>query len=138
MNYRNHLFIDSLGQILIILFFAYLYSFKNDSAMVLKILLLLLCFWQLINGIISYKFFERINKKTYVRTAGISIATIFGINGFFWFAKDLLRLNRALLTIVENLKSVFEVLMIIFCALFCIWYIILTAREMYVVLFRTV
>lgn len=138
MNHRQHLIIDSLGQILILLFFAYLYSFKNDSTVVLKILPLLLTVWQLINGIISYKFFERIRKKIYVRTAGISIGTVFGINGIFWFSRDLLATNLTVLSMVENLKYAFEVMILVLCLLFCVWYLILTAKEMYIVLFRTV
>ncbi len=138
MNHRHHLFLDSLGQISILLFFAYLYSMKNDSMVVLKLLPLVLFFWQFFNGILSYRFFERIQKRLYVRTAGISTATIFGLNGFFWFAKDLLTTNLTVMVLVENLKTVFEVILIVSCALFCIWYLILTAKEMYIVLFRTV
>jgi hypothetical protein len=138
MNHRHHLFIDSLGQILILLFFGYLYSLKNDSNVVLKLIPIVLCFWQLINGILSYKFFERLSKKIYVRTAGITIATIFALNGFIWFSHKIIPLNQSVYSAFENIKSTFEVITIILCTLFCLWYIVLTVREIYIVLFRTI
>lgn len=138
MNHRHHLFIDSLGQILILLFFGYLYSLKNDSNVVLKLIPIVLCFWQLINGILSYKFFERLSKKNYVRTAGITIATIFALNGFIWFSDKIIPLNQSVYSAFENIKSTFEVITLILCALFCLWYIVLTVREIYIVLFRTI
>ncbi len=138
MNHRHHLFIDSLGQILILLFFGFLYSLKNDSNVILKLIPLILCFWQLINGILSYKFFERLSKKIYVRTAGITIATIFAMNGFIWFSHKIIPLNQSVYSAFENIKSTFEVITLILCMLFCLWYIVLTVREIYIVLFRTI
>lgn len=138
MQHRHHLFIDSLGQISILLFFSFLYGFKNDSITILKLLPLLLCLWQIINGIISYKFFERQSKKLFVKISGVSVATIFAINGIFWFANKTVSLSLYFYSLTENFNYFFEVITVVLCAVFCLWYFYLTTKDVYIILFKTV
>lgn len=136
MTNRQHLIIDALGQALIIIFYSLLTGNSSSPIEILKIMPVVLFSWQIINAILSYKFFERQSKKIFVRTGGWTIAGIF----LFWGATWVLFQFPILpvLEIIEKSEFIFWVLIPFLSAAFCCWYLYLTFKEVYNMLFNTI
>lgn len=136
MTSRQHLIIDTLGQSVIIIFYSLLIGKSNSPIEILKITPLVLLSWQIINALISYIFYNKQTKKLFVR---ISIWTLAG--GFIYWGCTWLICQFSFLSIgglIEKFESIFWILIPFFLVAFCFWYLYISLKEIYNIMFNTI
>jgi hypothetical protein len=138
MNYSLHLKIDALLQAIIIIFYAMLIGKSEAPSEIAIILPIVLCSWQFINGLLSYKFFERDSKKIYVRVCGWSLIILSGFWGALWFISNIPGLRYFSLIFGEEITPVFWILLPIFATIMSVWYLYITVRDLYNMMFNTI
>jgi len=138
MNHRHHLIIDSFAQAILILYFAFLLTKSTAPVEVLQIFFVFLSFWQFANGLLSYKFFERDSKKLYVRVYGYTLGVISGFFGLTWFLQTTGVFN--LLPAGFNISIMVYIWKIIpyYLIAMVLWYLIITFRDLYNMIYRTI
>jgi hypothetical protein len=138
MTHRHHLIIDALGQALIILFYGLLLGKTENFLTILQIFPMALTGWQFVNGLLSYKFFERDSKKLYVRITGMIFIAI----AAFWGLLLMLTQVSALAVIVGSvalpLIPFLIILMPILTTGMSLWYLYITIKDINIMLFRTI
>jgi len=134
MTYKQHLIIDALMQALIILFYGLLLGKTENPLAVLQIFPMALTGWQFINGVLSYKFFERDSKKLYVRITGMIFIAIFAFWGILLMLMQLL----SLVVIVGSFATILFILLPMLTAAMSLWYLYITIKDINIVLFRTI
>ena len=138
MTYRHHLFIDSLGQAILIIFFGFLIAGTESPVNMLELIPIMLFGWQFLNAIISYKFFERYTKQNFVRFSALGLILIFGIRGTLWFASLIPSIEESLNQTTLLIESYIYFILPFYCTLFLIWYLFITFKDLYNLIFRTV
>jgi uncharacterized membrane protein len=137
MTYRHHLFIDSLGQTILIIFFGFLIAGTESSVNMLELMPIMLFGWQFLNALISYKFFERHTKQNFVRFSALGLILIFGIRGILWFASLIPSIEESLEQTTLLIESYIYMILPIYCAFFSVWYLYLTFKDLNNAIFRT-
>jgi hypothetical protein len=136
MNYRQHLFIDSILQTIIIFYFSYQLGSSAEQVKLLQLMSIMLFGWQFLNGIISYKFFERRHKRLFVRVTSIFLGLILGLRGLLWLGLSILPEQAYNLTL--SLEPVLLQILTVFSAMMALWYLYITIKDLYNVFFNTV
>ena len=144
MTGRQQVFLDAIGQAGLIIFYAIMLSQTSAIVELLSIFAIVLCAWQFINGILSYKFFERQTKRTYVRIAAYTFIAIFAFWGIMWMAIKLAFMSgsEAAVAFIDNIAlavipALWAVLPILTGAL-AIWYIYLTIKDLNILINKTI
>ena len=137
MTYRHHLFIDSLGQAILIIFFGFLIAGTESPVNMLELMPIMLFGWQFLNALISYKFFERHTKQNFVRFSSLGLILIFGIRGILWFASLIPSIEESLEQTTLLIESYIYMILPIYCAFFSVWYLYLTFKDLNNAIFRT-
>jgi uncharacterized membrane protein len=137
MTYRHHLFIDSLGQAILIIFFGFLIAGTESSVNMLELMPIMLFGWQFLNALISYKFFERHTKQNFVRFSALGLILIFGIRGILWFASLIPSIEESLEQTTLLIESYIYMILPIYCAFFSVWYLYLIFKDLNNAIFRT-
>ena len=136
MTYRQHLFIDSTLQAIIIFYFSFLVGSNSEPFKLLQLMSIMLFGWQFLNGIISYKFFERRNKRLFVRVTSIFLVLIFGLRGLLWLGSTVAHELAA--NLIITIEPVLIQILVVFSALMALWYLYITIKDLYIVFFNTV
>jgi uncharacterized membrane protein len=137
MTYRHHLFIDSLGQAILIIFFGFLIAGTESPVNMLELMPIMLFGWQFLNALISYKFFERHTKQNFVRFSALGLILIFGIRGILWFASLIPSIEESLEQTTLLIESYIYMILPIYCAFFSVGYLYLTFKDLNNAIFRT-
>jgi uncharacterized membrane protein len=137
MTYRHHLFIDSLGQAILIIFFGLLIAGTESPVNMLELMPIMLFGWQFLNALISYKFFERHTKQNFVRFSALGLILIFGIRGILWFASLIPSIEESLEQTTLLIESYIYMILPIYCAFFSVGYLYLTFKDLNNAIFRT-
>ena len=138
MTYRHHLFIDSLGQALIIIFFSYIISNSSVPYTMMQLMAIILFGWQFFNGLLSYKFFERFSKRIFVRITAFSLVIIFLFRGFLWVLSKIPQINEIVNSLTVQSEPYLLVVLPYFCAGMAIWYLFITFKDLYNLFFNTI
>lgn len=138
MTFRQHLFIDSLGQAILIIFFGFLIAGSESPFNILQLMPIMLFGWQFLNALISYKFFERHTKQNFVRFSAFGLILIFGIEGIPWFASLIPSIEENLEQTTLLIESYIYFILPFYCTLFLIWYLFITFKDLYNQVFRTI
>ena len=136
MTYRQHLFIDSILQTIIIIYFSFQLGSTTEPIKLLQPMSIMLFGWQFLNGIISYKFFERSQKRLFVRVTSIFLGLIFGLRGLLWLGLSILPELAHNLTL--SLEPVLLQILTVFSAMMALWYLYITIKDLYNVFFNTI
>jgi len=136
MTYRQHLFIDSILQTIIIIYFSFQLGNTTEPIKLLQLMSIMLFGWQFLNGIISYKFFERSQKSLFVRVTSIFLGLIFGLRGLLWLGLSILPELAQNLTL--TLEPVLLQILTVFSAMMALWYLYITIKDLYNIFFNTV
>jgi hypothetical protein len=136
MTYRQHLFIDSILQTIIIIYFSFQLGSTIEPIKLLQLMSIMLFGWQFLNGIISYKFFERSQKRLFVRVTSIFLGLIFGLRGLLWLGLSILPELAQNLTL--TLEPVLLQILTVFSAMMALWYLYITIKDLYNVIFNTI
>jgi len=138
MTYRHHLLIDSIVQALIIIFFSILLPRAPVMSNILQLMAILLFLWQFVNALVSYKFFERMSKKLFVRVAGYSLVFVIALRGITALAA----MFAPFMKIANDLEAKTEPFILMFlpflCAALALWYLYITLRDLYNLIFKTI
>jgi hypothetical protein len=138
MNHRHHLLIDSFAQATLFIFFAFLLNKSTEPNKVVQIFLVFLSFWQFINGVLSYKFFERDSKKLYVKIFGYTFTLISGLFGLSWFLQTIGILNLLAAGFQLNFIRYFWIIIPYYLIIMAVWYLIITFKDIYKMIYRTI
>ena len=138
MNHRHHLIIDSFAQAILILYFAFLLTKSTEPYKVLEIFFVFLSLWQFVNGVLSYKFFERDSKKLYVRVFGYTLVGLSGFIGLNWFIITTGILNLLPAGFSINFMKYIWMIIPYYLIAMVLWYLIITFRDLYNMIYRTI
>lgn len=135
MNGRQHLILDALGQAGILLMFSFFIAKSDHPLEVAEILAILLFFWQIINALISYRYFERETKGLFVKVAAWSIIGICGGLGLLLLITQFPVIPAS---IVNAIIMVLEKGVPYIFAIFAIWCLIITINDLYNTVFNRI
>ncbi len=138
MTFRNHLLIDSIIQALLIIFFSFLLAKSSAPTNILQLFPITLFAWQFINAVLSYKFFERTSKRLFVRISGYCLIGIFALRGFLWLADSFVTLSEMANKLTEQIEPLILIILPFFCAALALWYLYITFRDLYNMMYNTI
>jgi hypothetical protein len=138
MTHRHHLIIDGLGQAILIIFYGLLLGKSQSADELLLLFPIVLTAWQFVNGVLSYKFFERDSKKTYVRIGGTVLIVFSVFWGLLWMLQNIAQINIFINNFADGFLPVFWVLLPIICGALAIWYIYITIKDLYNMMYNTI
>jgi hypothetical protein len=138
MTYRHHLLVDSIVQALLIIFFSFLLARSSAPPNILQLLPISLFSWQFINGVVSYKFFERTSKKLFVRISGYCLIGIFAIRGILFLASKITPFMQMAMDLTEHTEPFLLSIIPFFCAALALWYLYITFRDLYNMMYNTI
>lgn len=138
MTYRHHLLVDSIVQALLIIFFGFLLVRSSAPLNILQLIPIILFGWQFINAVLSYKFFERTSKRLFVRVSGYCLMGIFSIRGILFLAANIRALKQIIFDFTEKIEPIMILLLTFLCAALALWYLYITLRDLYNLIFNTI
>jgi len=138
MTFRHHLLIDSFMQALLIIFFGFLMARTSAPLSLLQIMPVTLFGWQFINAVLSYKFFERSNKRLFVRISGFCMIIIFSIRGVLWLAASFAPLHEQVSSLTTQIEPIMLLLITFLSAALALWYLYITLRDLYNMMYNTI
>ncbi len=138
MTFRHHLLIDSIVQAILIIFFSFLLARSSAPPNILQLLPISLFSWQFINGVVSYKFFERTSKKLFVRISGYCLIGIFAIRGILFLASKITPFMQMAMDLTEYTEPFLLSIIPFFCAALALWYLYITFRDLYNMMYNTI
>lgn len=135
MNGRQHLILDALGQAGILMMFSFFIASSDHPIEVAEILAIMLFFWQIINALISYQYFERERKALFVKIAGWSLIGICGFLGILLVITQFPILPPKIVNIIVMLLEVGTPYIL---AIFAIWCLVITINDLYNTVFNRI
>ncbi len=138
MTFRHHLLIDSILQAILIIFFSFLLARSSAPTNILQLFPIILFGWQFINAVVSYKFFERTSKKLFVRISGYCMLGIFALRGILFLASRISPLAQIGIDLTERIEPFMLSITPFLCATLALWYLYITFRDMYNMMYNTI
>ena len=138
MTYRHHLLIDSIVQAIMIIFFGFLLARSLAPVNMLQLMPIMLFGWQFINAVLSYKFFERMSKKLFVRIAGVCLIIVFAFRGLLWMAASFGPISEMVTNLTIQSEPILFLVLTFLSAAMAVWYLYLTFKDLYNMMYNTI